>query len=133
MDNERINPMQALMNGMNQDWQKQRAETQMTLGKLIEVLETMPMKKEIDGLEVPHSYRGYYSDLAFHKAEDKRTVEETLKMCRSCLGECFEGYKGGDFYMTKNTPIWVAEYGMCGEKIISLNRKTGTFKLAEDD
>ena len=29
------------------------------------------------------------------------------------MGATFEGYKGGDFLMGKNTPLWVANYSYC--------------------
>ena len=56
--------IQALFDGLSAEWQRERAETQMTLGQLIEILESMPADTEIRGLNCPHSYRGYYSDLA---------------------------------------------------------------------
>ena len=118
------NFMQNLIDGMSLQWQKERSETQMTLGRFIEILEQLPDDMKIDGLHSPHSYRGYYCDLAFERCE-RKTVRETIQMLRECLGEKFEGYKGGDFYMTKNTPIWIAQYGICGERIINIALKTG--------
>jgi len=127
------NYMQYLFDGFSKENQKQRTKTQMTLGDFIEILEQIPKNKKIDGLINPHSYRGYYSDLAFEKSSNKKTVKETIEMCKKCLGEKFIGYKGGDFYMTKNTPIWNAFYGMCGKKIINLNMKTGKFLFEDND
>ena len=129
----RENALQAMVDGMSAQWQKERAATQMTLGGFIEKLESMPAKMKIDGLDNPHSYRGYYSDLAFEKAEKKRTVKETLKMARECLGEMFEGYKGGEFYMNKGTPIFRAFYGICGDRIMDIDTETGEITLAKDD
>lgn len=51
-------PMQAMMDGMSARWQQERSESQMTLGKLIERLESLPPVTLI-GLGKPHSYRGY--------------------------------------------------------------------------
>jgi hypothetical protein len=64
----------------------------------------------------PHSYRGDYSDVAF---EPRRNISiaEMLAAAREALGSTYQGYKGGDFKMTKNTECWLAYYGECGESI----------------
>lgn len=59
--------IQALIDGMNAQGQRERAETQMTLGKIIAALEAMPEGAEVANLNGGHSYRGYYSDLAFER------------------------------------------------------------------
>jgi len=124
--------LQALMDRMSAEWQKERSESQMTLGKMIYALSEMPPDTELEGFGDPHSYRGYYSDLAFKKTEDKITAGKALEMARGCMGEIFEGYKGGDFQMGRNTPVWCADYGCCGKKIMSI-QANGTFELKEDD
>jgi len=124
-----MNDMQALIDGMNQQWQKERAETQMTLGKLINCLERVLPKTPVN-IGEPHSYRGYYCDLAFERVES--TAGEALAMCRECLGEIFIGYKGGEFQMGKLTPVWVAFYGDCGKKIMTV-KDDGTIETAEED
>jgi len=125
-----VNSVQALIDGLSAQWQRERAETQITLGQLIERLEQMPSDLVMHGLEYAHSYRGYYSDLAFEECEST-TVGELLKEARAAMGKRFEGYKGGDFWMTGNTPVWVAEYGSCGLKLIAIN-DDGTIETAED-
>lgn len=127
-----MNPIQALVNGMNAQAKAQRSETQMTLGKLIDRLSQLDPAMEIVGLCEPHSYRGYYSDLAFELCNDKRTVAEVLAMAKDCMGETFEGYKGGNFNMSLSTPVWVADYGSCGMKIMSVDDK-GLLMLAKDE
>jgi hypothetical protein len=125
-----MNQMQALVDGMSAQWQRDRAASQMTLGKLIERLETLPPETMLD-LASPHSYRGYYSDLAF-EIGDKIAAADALKMCRAAMGEVFQGYKGGDYQMGRNTPVWRASYGCCGQKIMAV-RDDGTLELAEDE
>ena len=127
------NTLQDMVDGMSARWQRERATTQWTLGKFIEVLETMPSDMMMDGIKSPHSYRGYYIDLAFEKEASRWTVEDTLKMLRGCLGEIFTGYKGGEFGMTKNTPVWVAHYGTCGKRITGINTATGELVLEDDN
>lgn len=118
------------MNSTHAQWQRERAASQMTLGRLIDRLETLPPGTMVD-LAKPHSYRGYYDDLAFDRG-DKIPVAEALKLCRGAMGEVFEGYKGGDFQMGRNTPVWRASYGRCGHKIVSV-RDDGTLELADDE
>lgn len=72
------------------------------------------------------SYRGYYSDLAFDEVvAGTITVGDFLKECMKALGETFTGYKGGEFLMDEQTPLWVAEYGNCGRAIIGVSHVGG--------
>lgn len=127
-----IHPMQALVDGMSASWQRERAATQMTLGKLIERLEAMPADMLVDGIEAPHSYRGYYHDLAFEKCANKVKAGDLLAVCRGAMGEVFEGYKGGEYVMGALTPLWIADYGCCGKKLIGIG-DDGALVTAEDD
>lgn len=70
--------IQAMVDGMTVRWQRERAETQMTLGKMIATLEAMPEGTEVANLNSAHSYRGYYSDLAFERGEGTRPVADLL-------------------------------------------------------
>ena len=126
------NHIQALADGMSAAWQKERSATQMTLGKLIARLEAMPPDARIDGLYEPHSYRGYYSDLSLEKRDESTTAGELLNKCRACMGKVFHGYKGGEFVMGELTPLWVAEYGCCGLKLMAIG-DDGVIETAEDE
>jgi mono/diheme cytochrome c family protein len=69
------------------------------------------------GFRDPHSYRGYYHDLAFELAGDV-TVGEMLGAAESAMGATFQGWKGGDYTMKEYTEIWlVTRAGNCGESI----------------
>lgn len=124
--------MQDLIDGMGQRMMRERSETQMTLGKLIACLETMPPDSNVYGLTNPHSYRGYYTDLAFEHNCDMVKASDLLAICKDAMGKVFQGYKGGDYVMGALTPVWVAPYGVTGEKLIML-RDGGGIKLANDD
>ena len=113
-------PLQYMIDGLSAQWQKDRAKTQMTLGKLIAALEAIPGESPVANLRAAHSYRGYYSDLAFELAAGTRPAGELLAECREAMGAVFQGYKGGDFPMHANTPVWVSEYGCCGERMMSI-------------
>jgi hypothetical protein len=125
------NAIQAMMDGMSAAWQRERSTTQMTLGSLIERLETLPPETMVDGIRYPHSYRGYYSDLAFEMG-DKIKAADALALCRSAMGEVFRGWKGGEYQMGRNTPLWVASEGCCGNRIMAL-RDDGTLETAPED
>lgn len=126
-----MNNVQALIDGMNAHLQRERAVEQMTLGELIEALEMMPEGAEIEGLGNLNSYRGYYSDLAFEPEVGAKTAAELLETCRAAMGQVFEGYKGGEHVMGAKTPLWLANYGSCGEKIIGINAD-GTVETAAE-
>ena len=113
--------MQDLFNTLAKGWRAERALSQMTLGRFITELEGLPKDKQIENICEPHSYRGYYSDLSLEKHDGTRTVGSLLEELKTnCLGETFTGYKGGDFYMDEHTPIWIAEYGSTGFKLMGI-------------
>ena len=101
----------------------------MILENLIHALEQEYESKIVPmGFNNPHSYRGYYEDLAFEPAENV-TVGEMLKCAKEALGQTFSGYKGGDYTMKKYTTVWLANYGDTGEGIgaILLNYMLGKY------
>lgn len=124
-------PIQSLINSMSAQWQRERSETQMTLGELIDRLESMPEDATIEGIGEPHSYRGYYSDVALERTEGRIPAKVALIICQGAVGKIFMGYKGGEFTMCHDTPVWIANYGDCGEKLMAI-RDDGTLELAED-
>jgi len=84
------------------------------LGGLITTLEEFEDCYLRIGFKNPHSYRGYYEQLAFEPIRQKQSVEDALAVIRPCLGSTFQGYKGGDFKMADYTECWFAEYGTSG-------------------
>ncbi len=124
--------LQAMMNGMSAQWQRERAETQLTLGKLIAALEAMPEGADVANLHSVGSYRGYYSDLCFERGDGTRPAAELLADCKAAMGQVFTGYKGGDYVMGALTPLWIATYGCCGQKLMAVH-PGGDVETAEDD
>lgn len=130
--------MQKLIDMLGSAGRQSRKGYHLTLGAAIEALEKEPAEAKLvfdsgGGPYGPHSYRGYYSDLAFKTGEDT-TVGAFLRDCRASLGETFEGYKGGDFPMDAETPLWASTYGTSsgiaivglintGEKVTLLTKK----------
>ena len=127
------NIAQILVDGMAAQAMRERQESgQMTLGRMIDVLAGMDEKRPVSNLFGAHSYRGYYTDLAFELAPGTRQAGELLAECRSVMGKALTGYKGGEFVMGENTPVWVADYGCCGEKLMAIN-PDGTISDAPDE
>lgn len=123
---------QAMFDIICSQMQRRRAQSQMTLGKMIAALELMPNDAEVANLGKAHSYRGYYEDLAFSRGAGTRKVSELLDECKSLMGRVLMGYKGGDYMMGELTPVWIADYGDCGRKLIAL-REGGVVVTAEDE
>jgi hypothetical protein len=108
---EPIHPMQALIDGWSAAWKKERAEKQLTLGKLIAALKVLEPERQVHGLGDLESYRGYYSDLAFEPTDQRETAAVLLARCQEAMGKTYMGYKGGDYLMGDSTPLWVSPYG----------------------
>lgn len=127
-----IHPLQAMVDAMNAKAQVERTKVQLTLGDFIRQLEALPSYMPVRRLYNPHSYRGYYCDLALESDEGVTVpVSELLATLKGCLGKVFGGYKGGDFPMHENTPVWVAGYGCCGDQIVGVH-DDGVISQAEE-
>lgn len=128
-----MNGLQMMIDEMNRASCAERAKSQLTLGGLIDALSAMPPDAQVANLGEPGSYRGYYSDLYFARvAVGTRPASELLDIARKCMGEVFQGYKGGDFTMSRNTPLWLATYGCCGDKLLSVG-VDGSVETAKDE
>jgi hypothetical protein len=93
---------------------------QMTLGDLISVLRAMPPDAQVRNLNYFHSSRASYDNIALEPDQGLRPASELLKEAKKACRSSFTGYKGGRFRMNKHTPIWIAWYGQCGEKLIAV-------------
>lgn len=94
----------------------------MTLGEMIHRLEQESRQLVLPyGISHPHSYRGYYERLAFEVDRDvPRYVGEWIDLARSCIGQTYQGWKGGEYTMAENSLVYVANEGDCGEPITRL-------------
>lgn len=92
-----------------------------TLGELITELKKLPPEQKLNfALYYPHSYRGYYKELAFEPCVDAVTVGELLADAERANGTTFCGWKGGDFLMTEETTVWIAFEGNLGQPLTDL-------------
>lgn len=64
------------------------------------------------GFNTPHSYRGYYNELAFQPAEDI-ALQDVIKALDRAYSEVFYGYKGGEFEYNMETTCHLAYKGNC--------------------
>jgi hypothetical protein len=94
---------------------------QKTLGELIDLLKRRDPDEKVRydfGPFCPttlDSYRGYYDDLALGFDEidwdTYPTVKSLVAELESAIGKTFTGWKGGDYVMDRETPLWVANPG----------------------
>ena len=113
-----------LMDAISESARQGRTNYHLTLGQAIELARTADPKMVVEfdrggGPFAPHSYRGYYSDLAFEQSDAPVTAAGFLADLTESLGKTFEGYKGGDYVMAIDTPLWVAPFGCTGPAIMS--------------
>lgn len=91
-----------------------------SLGQLIDLLsEDLKVHGDrviANGFENPHSYRGYYDELAFEPSTNV-PLDKMLSEAQSALGRTFMGYKGGNYVMSEHTRVWLANYGSTGETL----------------
>ena len=131
--------IQKLIDTMSEASRMERGNYHVTLGELIEFIDKLPSLTTVKFSNGSYpssvdSYRGYYSDLAIEPSSKKINVEDFLVMLRDSLGKTFMGYKGGDFLMEENTPLWMANYSECGEAVVSISEDgTGDLILVTKD
>ena len=115
-----------------------RSQYHLTLGEAISQLSSCAPDIHIAfdfngrGPRKAMSYRGYYEDLAFDWMDDDDPEDPApgvgmcgpwLSACRAALGKTFQGYKGGDYVMTAETPLWVAQRGETGRAMLGIQNK----------
>jgi len=89
----------------------------MYLHELIEELSKHdPAKAVPNGFDGPHSYRGYYDELAFEPCGET-TVRAMLAVAQSAIGASYTGWKGGEFTMNDWTPVHLAFEGDTGQSL----------------
>lgn len=71
-----------------------------------------------DGVE---SYRGNCHDLAIEpvNASYERTVCDLLGCLVAANGQTYEGYKGGDYLMHRETAVVVSHYSLCSQEYVT--------------
>lgn len=89
----------------------------MDLEDVIEYLQDLPADRVVrHGLCNPHSYRGWYEQVAF-ELKDNVSVGAMLASVRSALGATYTGYKGGSYMMRESTLVNIANEGETGGEL----------------
>lgn len=91
----------------------------LSVGGLIRLLEKREREQMVSfdfGHRRPsgiHSYRGFYDHLAIGHVYggDDVTVDGLLLSLKDAIGKTFQGWKGGDYRMNAQTPIWCDDAG----------------------
>lgn len=107
----------------------------LSIGEMLDKLNTFDEKEEVKFLNGLYfgggwgSYRGYYKDAFIeHDTEDrgKNAVKDLKDVLLKALdkGE-MEGYKGGEYRVNRNTLLWFATYGCCGDMIVDILKING--------
>lgn len=95
-------------------------QKQMTLGELIDKLDEFPLQKLISFVKTEYcvetyypcgtsSYRGYCDEIAVKYSSSAIDVGTFQRLLRQALYKTFSGYKGGEYKMTLDTPVWAAK------------------------
>lgn len=113
--------------------------TQLTIGQLLDKLESIDLKSESGkekqvyydfGSAIPtsiDSWRGSYAEAALgyrltgYDATEhfgSKPLSELIAELKNVNNRSYEGWKGGDFYYDKDTPLWVANSGNSGSTAI---------------
>lgn len=111
--------IQGLINAMSEMAQSERKNYHMCLGDLIDFLNgvvpaDVPVVLDYNtklSVAAPHSYRGYYSDLAIEPTENVVTARVLQQELTDILDTELTGYKGGEFLMDVSVPVWISHYG----------------------
>jgi len=71
-----------------------------------------------------HSYRGYYEDIALEYMPYQRPihVSNIVWQLEYQIGEFFPGYKGGEYKLTKNSPVWISDYRSIGMAVTGIKQ-----------
>lgn len=115
-----------IMDGMHAAAKVTGAAETFTLGRLIDALKSLPPDTHVcfdfcgttPGKLI--SWRGVYSQLALPPGDGSggKPVAELIADCEKAVGGTFEGYKGGDYVMDRETPVYVDRYGECSATCI---------------
>ncbi len=93
----------------------------MTFGELIAALERLPGNTQVAHVWGPISYRGHYDHVAFVLDKGTMDASKLLQDCRDSMGTILMGYKGGDYTVTPERPVWVTKAReLCGRPLLGV-------------
>jgi len=116
----------AMLQAVGDSLRNTRSAYHLTLGELIDYLEIkvaglendLPVVFSDDFMLHPceaNSYRGYFTDVAIGTQPGGWTkscsVSSLLTLLSEVIDQDLTGYKGGEFTMGRDTPLWRSNYG----------------------
>lgn len=119
-----MNHIQAILDAAAKAAKDTRGRYQMTLGKLLEALRSVPPETLVvfgDSMSpdpLIASYRGYYQDGAIDGIDTPVTAGELVASYSGQLGTTMEGYKGGDYPIDESVVLWRSPYGEASDLAI---------------
>ncbi len=118
--------IQNLVNMISDTARDVRKDYHVCLGDFLSQLRDADPEATIP-LANPHSYRGYYSDLALEPVNGAPIkVWQLINQLSDVIDTELTGYKGGEFMMSADTPIWVANHGCTGAALVGFDPRTLT-------
>jgi hypothetical protein len=111
--------IQYMLNVMMEAGRSAREDYHVKLGDAIDILAAAPGDTRVNLSNKVDSYRGYYEDLAIEPGES--TASELHAALSDVIDTKLEGYKGGEYLMTVDTPLWEACYGSTGDAIVGID------------
>lgn len=95
----------------------------MRLGELIDVLEKHQGNQSVRFSDGSYpvsfcSWRGVYRWLTLQPGNQHASVGHLLELAKGADGGTFYGYKGGEYIMDRESPVWADEYGACNHNAI---------------
>ena len=101
---------------------------QLTLGQIIQKIEGLADKTATIQYDFEYyfpksidSWRGSYDELALdiHSGGgNELTALQFIDILKEAIDNTYTGYKGGEFTMSEETPVWVANYGNSGNTAV---------------
>jgi len=111
--------IESMLKVMMETGRLDREKYQLKLGDAIDILAGAPGDTLVNVSNKVDSYRGYYEDLAIEPGES--TAAELHEALTNVIDTELEGYKGGEYLMTVDTPLWKAYYGSTGDAIVDVD------------
>lgn len=134
-----INNAQMLIDALAEAGRRERSNYHLTYGGLIEVCRKAPahvgMSSESRGIS---AYRGFYTDIALCLDPELSFPGDGIPTCHAFadwlegqIGKNLQGYKGGEYEITADKPLWLADdYSHCsGIAVVDTALRFGLLRL----
>ncbi len=103
----------------------------LTLQQIIDALRALPNDPKVYGIDgVLHSDRGYYERSASEQVDWPTRAYVLADDLEAQIGKPIHGWKGGEYTVRADLPVYIAEYGKTGPAIGGIEQTTeGRFEF----